>query len=229
MIAAIVLSCMALCFLGYRVYGPWLARRFALDDSAPTPAVTMEDGLDYVPAKAPLLLGQHFSAIAAAGPIVGPVLAAIWFGWAPALIWIVLGAVLIGGVHDMASIVASVRHRGASIVELVRLNMPRTPYLLFLGFVWITLVYLIIAFTDVTAHTFKAVVAEEAFGPAVAASSLAYLLIALAMGLVLRLIRPSLTVATAIFLPLVILAVWWGPRAPQSLLELFSSLSVKQW
>lgn len=66
MIAAIVLASMVLCFLGYRVYGPWLARRFALDDNCPTPAVTMEDGVDYVPAKAPLLLGQHFSAIAAA-------------------------------------------------------------------------------------------------------------------------------------------------------------------
>lgn len=229
MTALIVIVGVILYFIAYRTYGGWLARRFQLDDANPTPACTMTDGIDYVPAKAPLLLGQHFSAIAAAGPIVGPVLAALWFGWAPAVLWVLAGAILIGGVHDLAALVASVRHRGASVGELVRRHMTPASYLLFLIFVWITLLYLIIAFTDVTAHTFKAVVAEEAFGPAVAFSSVIYLLLATVMGLFLRWRKMNLLIATLIFLPLVLACVWWGPHAPEPILTLFASLSVKHW
>jgi len=112
----------------------------------------MTDGVDYVPAKASLLLGQHFSAIAAAGPIVGPILAGIWFGWLPALLWILLGAIFVGGVHDFLSLIASVRHRAASIGEIVKRYMSRTSQILFLVFVWLALVYVIIAFTDITAR-----------------------------------------------------------------------------
>lgn len=229
MIAGMVLALAAVFLIAYRTYGRWLSHRLALDDSTPTPACTMGDGIDFVPAKAPLLLGQHFSAIAAAGPIVGPILAALWFGWLPAILWVLVGAVLIGGVHDFTAIVASVRHRGASVGELVRRHMTPASYVLFLLFVWITLLYLIIAFTDVTAHTFKAVVADEAFGPAVAASSAAYLLLAVAMGFFLRFLRMNLWAATALFLPLVLLSIWWGPRAPAPLLDLFAALSVKEW
>ena len=93
-----------------------------LDDKNPVPSVEMEDGVDYVPAKKGMLLGQHFSAIAAAGPINGPILAAVIYGWAPALLWVILGCIFIGGIHDMGSLVASVRHKAKSITEVVRLN-----------------------------------------------------------------------------------------------------------
>ena len=150
LLAILVPSALVLA-VAYRVYGGILARLFRLDDGEPTPAVTLRDDVDYEPIPAGLLLGQHFSAIAAAGPIVGPILAGVAFGWAPALAWILLGSVFIGGVHDFSALVASVRHRARSIAEVVRDHMSRRGYLLFLSFVWIALVYIIVAFTDITA------------------------------------------------------------------------------
>ncbi|HOI43998.1 MAG TPA: carbon starvation CstA family protein, partial [Candidatus Aminicenantes bacterium] len=88
MITILVIGAAAVFLLAYRLYGRFLARRLDLNDANITPACAINDNVDYVPAKAPLLLGQHFSAIAAAGPIVGPVLAAIWFGWLPAVLWV---------------------------------------------------------------------------------------------------------------------------------------------
>src|SRR5688572_13033524 len=94
----------ALFLIAYFVYGRWLGRAFKLDAAARTPAHTYKDGVDFHPVKAPMLLGQHFSAIAAAGPIVGPILAGVWFGWLPALLWIVFGSIFFGAVHDFSSL-----------------------------------------------------------------------------------------------------------------------------
>jgi carbon starvation protein len=113
----IVAGAALLFVLAYRFYGRFLARRvFALDDARTTPAVAMNDGLDYVPAPARFLSGQHFSAIAAAGPITGPITAGLAFGWAPALVWILVGSVFIGGVHDMGALVASIRHKARAVL-----------------------------------------------------------------------------------------------------------------
>src|SRR5262245_32888109 len=140
--------------LGYVVYGRLVVRWLGADATRPTPACEMEDGNDYVPAAAPVVLGGHFTAIAAAGPVVGPIVAGLAFGWVPALIWILLGAIFIGGVHDAGALLASIRHRAASITQVVRAHISPTAYFTFLAFVWISLVYVIIAFTDVTAGTF---------------------------------------------------------------------------
>src|SRR3990170_2954641 len=94
----------------YRGLGSALATWLHLDTAARTPAVSLRDDIDYHPLEPSSLLSQHFSAIAAAGPIVGPILAGAMFGWAPALLWILLGAILVGGVHDLGALVASVRH-----------------------------------------------------------------------------------------------------------------------
>ncbi|MFH0731574.1 MAG: carbon starvation CstA family protein [Candidatus Omnitrophota bacterium] len=228
MIYHIVLIAVVFFILAFRFYGSFLAKKFQVEDSSPTPACQINDGIDYVPAKPALLLGQHFSAIAAAGPIVGPILACIWFGWVPALLWIVLGAVFIGGVHDFGSLFASLKHKAASIGEIVKDNMPRV-YKLFLVFVWLALVYVIIAFTDITAHTFKTTVGGEAFGPAVAGSSALYLLAAIAMGILLYRFKIRLWLATLIFLPLILFIIWAGPRLPQPILTSLSGISVKQW
>jgi carbon starvation protein len=113
----IVAGAALLFVLAYRFYGRFLARRvFALDDARTTPAVAMNDGLDYVPAPVRFLSGQHFSAIAAAGPITGPITAGLAFGWAPALVWILVGSVFIGGVHDMGALVASIRHKARAVL-----------------------------------------------------------------------------------------------------------------
>jgi carbon starvation protein len=229
MIVTVILVCMIIFFLGYRFYSRFVARDFKLDDAAVTPAVQINDGVDYVPAKPSLLIGQHFSAIAAAGPIVGPILAAIWFGWLPAVLWIVLGSIFIGGVHDFSSLIASVRHKASSIGQVVKDNMSPTSHILFLIFMWMCLVYVIIAFTDITAQTFKTVTNDMAFGPAVAASSVLYLIAGMTMGVLLYKFRLNLAVATIIFLPIVLFIVWIGPRLPEDVLSWFSGISVKEW
>lgn len=228
MVAYLVLVVMLLFALGYRFYGRFLARKLDLDDSSATPACEINDGVDYVPAKPDLLLGQHFSAIAAAGPIVGPILACLWFGWLPALLWIVAGAIFIGGVHDLFSLAASLRHKAASIGAIVKEYMPAS-HKFFLVFVWLALLYVIIAFTDLTAHTFKTTIAGEAFGPAVASSSFLYLLAALVMGVLLYRLKMKLLKVTFLFLPLTLFIVWVGPHLPRTWLTFLSGISIKQW
>ncbi|MHB0945840.1 MAG: carbon starvation CstA family protein [Sedimentisphaerales bacterium] len=229
MIPAIVIATMLILLLGYRIYGRIVSKQIELDDSRPTPAVELNDGVDYVPAKMPLLLGQHFSAIAAAGPIVGPVLAGIWFGWLPTILWLVFGAIFIGGVHDFYSLAASIRHKAVSIGQIVKQYTSPKVHILFLLFVWLTLIYVIIAFTDITAQTFKTVVAEAAYGPAVAASSILYLLLAVVLGVLLYKFKLKLLPATIIFVPMVLFIVWYGPRCPSPILDFFDGFSVKQW
>src|SRR5687767_9187144 len=184
---------MALLILGYRFYGRFVARQFALDDASPTPAVARDDGVDFVPTRPFYLLGQHFSAIAAAGPVAGPILACQQFGWLPCILWIGLGVVFIGAVHDFAALVASVRHGGRSIAEIIRVQLGRRAWLAVMAFMWLALVYVILAFADITASTFVGRTGEFqglalGFNPggAVALASVLYLLLSIVMGLVER-------------------------------------------
>ena len=212
--------------LAYRWYGRILANFLGLDARTPTPAHTLRDGLDFEPASRSWLLPQHFSAIAAAGPIVGPILAGTYFGWLPSWIWIIVGAIFVGGVHDLMTLVASIRHDAKSIAEVVKRYMNRRSYLLFLAFIWISLVYVIIAFADVTAGAFvqKASAAGgEAPGPAVATSSLLYLGLAVVMGLCMRKFKLGEGKAQLIFLPLVVLAIIAGPMLPFDLAAITGS------
>ena len=215
---AVLLPSAVVLMVAYRIYGSLLARLFRLDPSAPTPAVTLRDDVDYEPIPPQLLLGQHFSAIAAAGPIVGPILAGVAFGWLPALIWILVGSIFIGGVHDFAALVASIRHKARSIAEVVRDHMSRRSYILFLSFVWIALVYIVVAFTDITASSFvgRQVLenGETVSGGGIATSSLLYLVLPIIMGLCMRHAKMPLWLATAVFLPLVGLAIWGGQKIP---------------
>lgn len=229
MIAVVVLVSIVVLAVGYFVYGRFIARQFKLDDSRTTPACAINDGVDYVPAPASMLLGQHFSAIAAAGPIVGPILAGLWFGWVPALLWILLGTIFIGGVHDFTSLIASVRHRAASVGEIVKQHMSPTSQKLFLVLAWFTVVYLIIAFTDITAQTFRAVAEEEALGPGVAVSSFLYLLLGVAMGVVMRKFKVKLWLLTLIFVPAVLSVVWVGSVLPESVVTALMGMPVKGW
>src|SRR5262245_8768455 len=114
----LALSFLALLVVGYRLYGGWVARQFALDDARATPASERNDGIDYAPTPKFYLFAQHFSAIAAAGPIAGPILACQVWGWVPCLLWIGIGVVLIGAVHDFSSLTASVRHGGRSVAGI---------------------------------------------------------------------------------------------------------------
>jgi carbon starvation protein len=205
--------------LGYRIYGRFVASQFRLDDSVPTPAVTKNDGMDYCPTPRFYLMGQHFSAIAAAGPIVGPILASQQFGWFPCLLWIGLGAVFIGAVHDFSSLIASVRHQGRSIAEIVRRRIGNRAWHAMMLFIFVALVYVIVAFTDVTANTFvgkteelQGILGNFNRGGAVAAASISYLLLALLMGVIQRKWNPPILLQTIIFVPATLMVVWLGTR-----------------
>lgn len=236
LLTVIAISAVVL-LVAYFTYGRLLTRLLQLDKFRPTPAIQLRDDLDYVPIPTKFLLSQHFSAIAAAGPIVGPILAGIYFGWLPALIWILVGSIFIGGVHDMTALTASIRHKAMSIAEVVRDHMSRLSYILFLVFIWIALIYIIVAFTDITASAFvggpealrlakpqsvdiaeidAATVAESGgvTGGAIATSSLLYLALPVIMGLLLRYTRLTLTWATIIFVPLVGIVIWIGQFIP---------------
>src|SRR5262245_31859388 len=215
----IALAVLTLLALAYRYYGRFVAGRYGLDDTRPTPAVTRNDGVDFVPTRPFYLLGQHFSAIAAAGPIAGPILACQQFGWLPCLLWIGLGVVFIGAVHDFSSLVASVRHGGRSIAEIVRIQLGPRAWLAMMAFIWLALVYVILAFADITASTFVGRTEELqgmqfAFnqGGAVALASVLYLLLSVVMGLVERYLKPPLWLITVVFVPATLGVVWLGTR-----------------
>ncbi len=153
----------AILVCGYIFYGGWLCRQWGVGEGdKPTPAHTMEDGVDYVPAQTPVLMGHHFSSIAGAGPITGPIGAAM-FGWLPVTLWILVGGIFFGGVHDFGALVASIRHNGQSIGEIISANMSRRAKRLFLIFAYLTLILVVAAFASIVASTFGAKV-DEATG-----------------------------------------------------------------
>ncbi|MFA5094525.1 MAG: carbon starvation CstA family protein [Candidatus Omnitrophota bacterium] len=202
---------------GYLIYGKFLSRLLQLHPDFKTPAYAQRDDVDFVPTNKFYLLGQHFSAIAAAGPIVGPILAGLWFGWVPTVLWIILGGIFIGGVHDMFTLVASIRHNGRSIAEVIKEYKSKRAFMIFLVFLWISIIYIITAFTDITAGTF----ADPVHGAGVASSSMMYLALALIMGIILRVFNPPLSLSTFIFMPLVLVCIWIGPKFPLAMKPLF--------
>lgn len=209
----------------YRLYGGWIARRLGIDNRRATPAHTRADGVDYVATPRAYLFAQHFSAIAAAGPIAGPILAAQAFGWGPCLLWIALGVVLIGAVHDFTALAASVRHGARSIAEIAREQLGRPAGRAMMAFIWIALVYVVVAFADITAGTFVAGTEElresgATFHPggAVAMASLLYLGLSLLLGAVQRFLRPPLWVATLLFVPATFGVAWLGTHLSTALL-----------
>jgi carbon starvation protein len=194
-------------FFGYFGYGSWIARQFKLDPEKTTPANIVNDGVDFVPTKPFYLFGQHFSAISAAGPIAGPILACQQFGWLPSLLWIALGVVIIGAVHDFSALTSSIRHGAQSIAEITKDKLGKNAGRAMLGFIWISIVYVVTAFTDLTAGTFVSGTEELAgnvsFNPggAVAMAAVLYLSLAVILGLVNRFLNPPLWLTSVIFVP----------------------------
>ena len=115
----------------------------------------MEDGQDYVPAKAPVLMGHHFSSIAGAGPINGPIQAAV-FGWIPVMLWVLIGGIFFGATHDFGALFASLRNKGQSIGEIIETSIGKRAKRLFLTFAYLTLILVVAAFASIVANTFKA-------------------------------------------------------------------------
>ena len=204
--------------LAYRFYGGWMSRALGLDDSRPTPAHALRDGVDYEPAPDAIVFGHHFSSIAGAGPIVGPIAAAMAFGWLPAYLWILLGVVFVGGVQDFSAMVASIRNRGDSLAQIGRRSMTPFTYRLFLLFILFVLVYVVIVFLDMTADTFAPMgqigTPAARTGGTVATASILYIALAALFPLPKRLWGWSLRTTTLVAVPLVFAALAVGYRFP---------------
>ena len=200
----LLIICIAILVAGYIFYGGWLCKQWGVGDSKkPTPAHEMEDGVDYVPAKAPVLMGHHFSSIAGAGPITGPIGAAM-FGWVPVVLWILIGGIFFGGVHDFGALFASIRHKGQSIGEIISTNMSKRAKMLFTIFAYLTLILVVAAFASIVATTFGAVVDEagaidqaaSATNASVAMVSLLFIVIAIVFGFMVYRRNASMAVST---------------------------------
>jgi len=149
--------------LGFRYYGSYVARALGVDESRATPAVSRNDGKDFVPTRTPVLFGHHFASIAAAGPIVGPTLAVI-YGFVPAWIWILGGVVFIGAVHDFSSLFVSMREKGKSIAEVARSTLGRNGFIFYIAFALILCILVCAAFLQLAAVALTSTVALEDLG-----------------------------------------------------------------
>lgn len=189
----------------YLTYGKWLAKQWGIDPSRETPSHTEEDGVDYVPAKAPVLMGHHFSSIAGAGPINGPIQAAV-FGWVPVLLWVLIGGIFFGAVHDFGALFASIRHKGQSIGEVIADTMGSKAKKLFIIFSYLTLILVVAAFGSIVANTFMATYTESgavdyaasAANATTAMISILFILIAIAFGFLVYRRNAGLGVSTII-------------------------------
>jgi len=207
---AVLLLVAAACFLaGYFVYAKFIERKLGVDPSVPTPAHTRRDGVDFIPAHPTVLFGHHFAAIAGAGPIVGPVLAAE-FGWASVALWIVLGCIFIGAAHDMISLFLSIRHGGESIGSVIGTVLGKPGKVLFLLFSWSALVLVVAEFTRQIAGTFVA-------DPAIATASLLFIGEAIAFGICVNRLKMSVLWTSLVFVPLMFAFVWIGNMYPLDL------------
>lgn len=149
----IIVAAIVLLLIGYVGYGSWLAKQWGINPKKSTPAVEMEDGVDYVAAKPAVLMGHHFSSIAGAGPINGPIQAAV-FGWVPVFLWCIIGGIFFGGLQDFGSLFASLRHNGKSVGEIIRDSMGKRAQKLFTIFALLVLILVIASFVNVVAGTF---------------------------------------------------------------------------
>ncbi len=203
LISAIVLV------VAYFTYGNFVVRRLKISNKRVTPAHSQRDDIDYVPSKVPVVLGHHFASIAGAGPIVGPIIA-VTFGWIPAVLWILAGGIFFGAVHDITSMVASIRHQGKSIGVIIEKYIGTTGKRLFLIFSFATLILVIAVFVDIIAKTFVNT-------PGVATASIIFIGLAIVFGLVNKLggNRKSAFIATTIGGVILMYAVaFLGVRIP---------------
>ena len=212
----LVVGCVIL-IAGYVTYGKWLAEQWGIDENRVTPAHELEDGNDYVPAKAPVLMGHHFSSIAGAGPINGPIQAAV-FGWVPVLLWVLIGGIFFGAVHDFGALFASIRHKGQSIGEVIEDSMGTSAKRLFIIFSYLTLILVVAAFASIVANTFKATYDESGVLDKVASSanastamiSILFILVAIVFGFLVYRRNAGLGISTVIGVAAIVLCMAIG-------------------
>ena len=215
-IAVLVIG-IAILVVAYLTYGKWLAKQWGIDPSRETPSHTEEDGVDYVPAKAPVLMGHHFSSIAGAGPINGPIQAAV-FGWVPVLLWVLIGGIFFGAVHDFGALFASIRHKGQSIGEVIADTMGSKAKKLFIIFSYLTLILVVAAFGSIVANTFMATYTESgavdyaasAANATTAMISILFILIAIAFGFLVYRRNAGLGLSTIIGVAAIVICMAIG-------------------
>lgn len=194
---------------GYLVYGRFLSRKYELNNEQQTPAHTSRDDVDYVPAKAPILFGHHFSSIAGAAPIIGPIIAAV-FGWMAVGLWVILGSIFMGGVHDMSALIASVRHGGKSIGEVIEEHVGRDGKRLFLAFAWLLVILVISVFVHAVANVFV-------MEPSTATASILFICVAVLFGISIYRLKMPLWISSILGIALLIICISVGLKYPLAL------------
>ena len=202
-------------FIAYVTYGRWLAKKWGIDIEKPTPANTLKDGIDYVPSDAKVILGHHFSSIAGAGPITGPIAASI-FGWLPVYLWIIIGSIFIGGVHDFSSLFASIRHDGKSIGEIIKINIGKRGKFLFNIFAYATIILVVAAFADICAGTFvyNPETPDVLTGARAGTASILFIFLAILFGFFVYRKNANLILSTIIGVILLFLCIYLSYQFP---------------
>ncbi len=219
----ILMMIIAIVVLGgaYLLYGRYLQNKWGIDPNAKTPAYELEDGVDYVPADTNVVFGHQFASIAGAGPINGPIQAAI-FGWVPVLLWILIGGVFFGAVQDFAAMYASVKNKGRTIGYIIEEYIGKLGKKLFLLFCWLFCILVIAAFADVVAGTFNGFAVDDAgvvtstiaANGAVATTSILFILEAVALGFILKYAKLNKWVNTGIAIVMLVAAIAIGLNCP---------------
>ena len=220
--SGILMMIIAIVVLGgaYLLYGRYLQNKWGIDPNAKTPAYELEDGVDYVPADTNVVFGHQFASIAGAGPINGPIQAAI-FGWLPVLLWILIGGVFFGAVQDFASMYASVKNKGRTIGYIIEEYIGKLGKKLFLLFCWLFCILVVAAFADVVAGTFNGFATSESgtvtkvvANGAVATTSMLFIIEAVALGFFLKYSKFNKWVNTAVAVILLVVAIALGLNFP---------------
>ena len=220
----ILMMVIAIVVLGgaYLLYGRYLQNKWGIDPNAKTPAYELQDGVDYVPADTNVVFGHQFASIAGAGPINGPIQAAV-FGWLPVLLWLLVGGVFFGAVQDFASMYASVKNKGRTIGYIIEEYIGKLGKKLFLVFCWLFCILVVAAFADVVAGTFNGFTVPEVAGQAVekisangavAMTSILFIFEAVALGMILKYAKLNKWVNTVIAIAMLVAAVVIGLNFP---------------
>lgn len=206
--------------LAYVLYGRWIAKKWGVDPKRKTPAYEQRDGVDYEPANKSVVFGHQFASIAGAGPINGPVQAAI-FGWVPVLLWVLIGGVFFGAVQDFSAMYASVRNKGRSVGYIIEKYIGKTGKKMFLLFCWLFCILVVAAFADIVAGTFMGFTVTDGVksanitaNGAVATTSMLFIVFAVALGLILRYTKLPTAVNTAIAIVMLVASIIIGLQFP---------------
>jgi carbon starvation protein len=197
-------------FLGYKIYGKFIEKRLKINDKEKTPAVKYRDNMDFSPAKEPFLIGHHFASIAGAGPIIGPILAVSYFGWLPVVLWVSIGSVFMGAMHDYVALIASVRNKAKGVSNIAKNYLGSKSGWIFGLMIWVTLILIITVFSVSSAES----IIEK---PDLVLPLIVVTLSALFLGLFVEKTKVNYKLASLLALILVFVSVWLGFKYPISL------------